>query len=80
MLDAQTDRALLCRSVGWLIMDGEHVKIIAPHVASDEEAGAPFQGNGVMTIAARYVVRIADLTSASSAYPESGPVPLRQVS
>lgn len=38
------------RSVGWLILDGEHAKVVAPH-----------EGNGVMTIPARAVLRIIDL-------------------
>lgn len=27
------DRALICRSVGWLILDGERAKVVAPHLS-----------------------------------------------
>lgn len=54
------DRALVCRSVGWLVLDGEHAKVVAPHV-NDQEPGVPLQGCGVMTIPARSVLAITDL-------------------
>lgn len=54
------DRALVCRSVGWLLLDGERAKVVAPHV-NEAEDGVPLQGCGVMTIPARAVVRITDL-------------------
>ena len=54
------DRALLCRSVGWLVMDGERAKVIVPHM-SKQDAGVPPQGCGVMTIPASSVLRIIDL-------------------
>jgi hypothetical protein len=28
------DRALVCRSVGWLVLDGGAAKVIAPHTHS----------------------------------------------
>ena len=43
------DRALVCRSVGWLVLDGERAKVIVPHL-SDQEDGVPLQGCGIMTI------------------------------
>jgi hypothetical protein len=54
------DRALVCRSVGWLVLDGEHAKVIAPHM-NQQEPGVALQGSGVMTIPTRAVVRVADL-------------------
>ena len=54
------DRVLLCRSVGWLVMDGERAKVVVPHV-SEQDAGVPLQGSGVMTIPARSALRITDL-------------------
>ena len=59
--DAIPDRALVCRSVGWLALDGENAKVIAPHVNQGEE-GVPLQGCGVMTIPARAVLRILELS------------------
>ena len=54
------DRALVCRSVGWLMLDGEHTKVVAPHL-SEQDAGVPLQGSGIMTIPARAVLRIVSL-------------------
>jgi hypothetical protein len=54
------DRALVCRSVGWLVLDGEQAKVVAPHL-NQQEAGVPLQGSGVMTIPARAVLRIVNL-------------------
>jgi hypothetical protein len=51
---------LVCQSVGWLILDGERAKVVAPHI-NQVEAGVPLQGCGVMTIPARAVLRIVDL-------------------
>lgn len=57
------DRALVCRSVGWLVLDGERAKVIAPH-KSDQEPGVPLQASGVMTIPARSVLSITALRPA----------------
>ena len=54
------DRALICRSVGWLVLDGEKAKVVAPHI-NEQEAGVPLQGCGVMTIPTRAVLRVRDL-------------------
>lgn len=54
------DRVLVCRSVGWLVLDGERAKVVAPHI-SKQDAGVPLQGSGVMTIPARAVLRIVGL-------------------
>ena len=54
------DRALVCRSVGWLVLDGERAKVIVPHL-SEQDAGVPLQGSGVMTIPASAVLRIVGL-------------------
>lgn len=55
------DRALVCRSVGWLVLDGNRAKVVAPHV-NEAEPGVVLQGCGVMTIPTRAVLRIVDLT------------------
>lgn len=59
--DDVEDRAIVCRSVGWLILDGEQAKVIAPHMNEPEEK-VPRQAAGVMTIPARAVLRITGLT------------------
>ena len=53
------DRALVCRSVGWLLLDGMEVKIVAPHMHENE--GVPGQGCGIMTIPSSAVLRIVGL-------------------
>jgi len=50
------DKPLLCRSVGWLILDGEYVKILAPHKAGNGQMA------GVMTIPTRVVNSIENLS------------------
>jgi hypothetical protein len=53
------DRALVCHSVGWLILDGQRAKVVAAHI--NDENGH-LQGGGVMTIPTRAVLRIMELT------------------
>lgn len=55
------DRALVCRSVGWLVFDGEAVKIVAPHL-NEQEDGVPLQGAGVMNIPTCAVLRVTELS------------------
>ena len=57
-LDAEIeDRVLVCRSVGWLVLDGKRAKVIVPHL-SEQDTGVPRPGRGVMTNPARAVLRI----------------------
>jgi len=63
------DRALVCRSVGWLVLDGEHVKVVAPHV-NEQESGVFLQGCGVITIPAGAVLRTTVLPQHGTVYPE----------
>ncbi|MGI9078764.1 MAG: hypothetical protein ACR2G6_15760 [Gemmatimonadaceae bacterium] len=58
------DRALVCRSVGWLVLDGKRAKVVAPHL-NEQEPGVPLQGGGVMTIPTRAVLRMVDLREAN---------------
>jgi hypothetical protein len=54
------DRALVCRSVGWLVLDGKRAKVIAPHV-NELEPGVELQGCGIMTIPAAAIIKITKL-------------------
>lgn len=54
------DRVLVCRSVGWLIVDGQCAKVLAPHLNQGED-GVPLQGCGVMTIPTAAVIRMVGL-------------------
>ena len=54
------DRALICQSVGWLVLDGRCTKVVVPHLNQGEE-GVPLQGCGIMTIPTSAVLRVVDL-------------------
>jgi hypothetical protein len=73
------DRAVVCRSAGWLILDGERAKVIAPHI-HERESGVALEGCGIMTIPTRAVLRITDLAQHDTDYsrttcPSSCPEP-----
>lgn len=58
---------MTCRSVGWLVYDGEDRKVLVPHIAKTPPEEAD-QGCGDMTIPAVAIRRITDLAPA----PEPG--------
>lgn len=51
----------LCSSVGWLVLDGEHIKVIVPHTHRQANAKEVTQGGGVMQIPTRCVTKITNL-------------------
>ena len=55
--DEPNTEPLLCRSVGWLLHDGDRAKTIAPHVTDEETP----QRSGEITIPTASVVRIEPL-------------------
>lgn len=59
-------KPLRCRSVGWLLHDGDDCKIVVPHLSETHE-NVPSQGCGDMTIPASAILRIADLPIPASA-------------
>lgn len=59
-LEGPAPGVLICRSVGWLLSDGEDCKTIVPHVTVEME-GVDHQGCGDMTIPAHAIKRIVDL-------------------
>lgn len=54
--DEPSTEPLHCRSVGWLMHDGDKTKVIAASVAGELEPG--FQRDGEMTIPVGCIVRI----------------------
>jgi hypothetical protein len=44
-----------CRSVGWLIHDGEDAKVVAAHIADEQ---SDMQRNAEMTIPAKAITRL----------------------
>jgi len=53
-------KALTCRSVGWLIHDGDDCKTVVPHLVSNHPEVRD-QGCGDMTIPASAVRKIVDI-------------------
>lgn len=62
-LDGHTWESIIkCRSVGWLIHDGEDVKALAPNMGDmggEESAQVP----GVIRIPARAIIKITELST-----------------
>ena len=56
-----TPEIMICRSVGWLLRDGDDCKTIVPHL-SGELPGVDPQGCGDMTIPSTAIRRIVELT------------------
>lgn len=53
---------MVCKSVGWLVHDGEDCKVIVPHLNQANHPNADLQGCGDMTIPASAVKQITDLS------------------
>ena len=53
-------KLMQCRSVGWLLHDGDDCKVIIPHL-SERHDDVTKQGCGDMTIPSRAVLRMIDL-------------------
>ena len=51
---------VICRSVGWLIHDGEDIKVLAPNLG---DLDGELQACGVIRIPARSVTRVEPLCS-----------------
>ncbi len=56
-------KPLICKSVGWLLHDGEECKIIVPHLTSNEHDHAIQQGCGDMTIPTSAILKIVPLVN-----------------
>lgn len=54
------DEAVVCRSVGWRVLDGENVKTVAPHMTPADADEVP-QACGIKRIPARSILRIVEL-------------------
>ena len=50
----------VCRSVGWLVHDGEDCKVVVPHIATGV-GDAPDEGCGDMAIPSSAVLSLVDL-------------------
>ena len=61
-MDNLDTESLLCRSVGWLVHDGDGVKVIVPHMAEERRERTSIQGCGDMSIPAVSVTQIITLS------------------
>lgn len=59
-LDGCKPRALICKSVGWLISDGHDCKLVVPHLTTPHASAKP-QGCGDMTIPTKAIIRMVEL-------------------
>jgi len=69
-LDACYAKALICRSVGWLLHDGDDCKVIVPHITNPNN-GVSRQGCGDMTIPTKAILQIDDLPLPSDSEQEA---------
>ena len=58
--DVDYSEAPIVRSVGWLHIDGDDLKVVIPHWIKEQGAVAD-QGCGEMAIPARAIIRIINL-------------------
>lgn len=56
-------RPLVCRSVGWLLHDGDDCKVVVPHISDQHNGHVRQQGCGDMTIPTKAIIQICDLQS-----------------
>lgn len=59
-MEGLRDEVLVCRSVGWLVCDGQHAKVVAPHT-THPDSDIDLRAAGTMTIPARSVLRLVEL-------------------
>lgn len=64
----QESEPMVCRSVGWLLVDGKDVKVVVPHLTGDHDVSET-QGCGDMTIPTVCIRRIVDLSEPSAPIP-----------
>lgn len=67
-----SDAPVCCRSVGWLVLDGNHTKAIMPH--RNDQGDSLNQGGGIIKIPTRCIsrmVRLVEVTSSSGTASES---------
>ena len=64
-LNTSNPKPLLCRSVGWLLHDGDDCKVVVPHVTKELEDQVQRQGCGDMTIPTKSITSIVDLPAES---------------
>lgn len=54
-------KALICRSVGWILYKDDDCHVIAPHLSDRNHDHTPQQACGDMTIPTQAIVRVTEL-------------------
>lgn len=60
-LEVDHPQPLTCRSVGWLVHDGDECKVIVPHVTEATGEEVTRQGCGDMTIPTKAILSVTEL-------------------
>lgn len=58
---ANCEPGVVCKSIGWLIHDGDKCKVIVPHLNQPDHTSTSQQGCGDMTIPTTSIVKILDV-------------------
>ena len=61
-LESDSPKPLTCRSVGWLLHDGEDCKVVVPHVTEAVNGSVSRQGCGDMTIPTKSIISIKSIS------------------
>jgi len=61
-LEVDNFKPLVCRSVGWLLHDGDDCKVVVPHVTEVINGSVSKQGCGDMTIPTKSIISISKLS------------------
>lgn len=61
-LDEINREPVICKSVGWILLDNDDVLVIVPHFTQENHSGARFQGCGDMTIPKSAIRNVSVLT------------------
>ena len=54
---------LYCRSVGWMVLENDKCKVIAPHLSGEKNGKTIIQYSGDITIPAKAIIKISVLKS-----------------
>ena len=57
----ETAEPLHCRSVGWLVKETKHVKVIVPHIGGEKNGNIILQGCGDLTIPTKAIIKMTTL-------------------
>ncbi len=59
----QAAEPLLCRSVGWLLVENDECAVLVAHLSGQRGHEEPFQGRGDLTIPKQAIVKMTPLNA-----------------